>query len=159
VGAVSKEALKLLEAYEYPGNVRELNNILHRAILLCEGDVLESMHLPEEIQALRLNLSSKSPHPPAMLDKIPGGFEPLSWNLDEETKRIKDFVEQAMIQRALEETNGNKERAASLLGIRRSTLYNKIKQMPGLAGVASASAEEPAGENPAEQDDERLDET
>jgi DNA-binding NtrC family response regulator len=57
VGGISDEAIRILNAYEYPGNVRELENIMERAITLANGRSIEPRHLPLDLQQLALRCS------------------------------------------------------------------------------------------------------
>jgi DNA-binding NtrC family response regulator len=101
---VSEEALGTLMAYDWPGNVRELRNVLERALLLTRGDALEARHL-------RFAFTS-----PAS-----GG------DATEDAKMSLEEVERRHIARVLEAEEGNVERTAKVLGISRSSLYQKIK--------------------------------
>ena len=101
VSTISKEAMLALLKYHWPGNIRELQNIIKRATLLSESDTLTLPSLPEEIRK--------------------------SENKDE-VVGLKNKSEKSAIQDALHLANGNKSRAAELLGMARKTLYNKINQ-------------------------------
>lgn len=100
---LSNSALQLLQSYNWPGNIRELRNVIERAFLLAidEPEILP-IHLPEELQNANRSVSSSS------------------------IKNLKD-VEKQMIEQALKESKSLTE-AAKKLGITRSTLYRKIKQ-------------------------------
>jgi two-component system response regulator HydG len=106
----SAAALELLERRPWPGNVRELQNTIERAALLCNGPVI----LPEH-----LGPSSGRSHGTA--DR-PGGADSLPL-----ADRSLRAMEAALIRRVLEECGGNRSRAAAVLGINRTTLYNKLK--------------------------------
>ncbi|MFC4739365.1 sigma-54-dependent transcriptional regulator [Flavobacterium ponti] len=101
VSTISKDAMLALLKYNWPGNIRELQNIIKRATLLSEGDTLTLLSLPEEIRKSENN------------DEIVG---------------LKNKSEKSAIQDALHLANGNKSRAAEILGMARKTLYNKINQ-------------------------------
>ena len=99
---LTREAIDDLEAWDYPGNVRELQNIIERAVALSQGNLLRSEDLPERMR--------KAP------PRVSGAAAPIDWegvNLDE----ILSRTEQEWLDRALKETDGNKTRAAQLLGI------------------------------------------
>ncbi|HNY25741.1 MAG TPA: sigma-54 dependent transcriptional regulator, partial [Candidatus Sumerlaeota bacterium] len=113
VRTFTPEALAMLQAYDYPGNVRELINILQRAVLLCDGEVIGSQHLPEEIQGAEF---------------VEDRFEPSSFDLKEEIRKAQEVVEQRLIRKALKQTDNNHKKAAELLGISRGSLYNKLQQ-------------------------------
>ncbi len=113
VRTFTPEALAMLQAYDYPGNVRELINILQRAVLLCDGDVIGQQHLPEEIRGSEF---------------VETLFEPSSFDLKDEIRKAQVVVEQRLIRKALKQTEGNHKKAAELLGISRGSLYNKLQQ-------------------------------
>jgi DNA-binding NtrC family response regulator len=102
---ISEDALKLLFDYDWPGNVRELENAIERAIVTCKGKGLAS----EDFGFLHLNSKGKQ-----------------SWQVppDLTLNEIEKEVILATIQRA----EGNIRKAAGLLGIDRSTLYDKLKK-------------------------------
>lgn len=112
VPVLTNETLEILKQYSWPGNLRELRNIIRRSVLLCEGKQITTIHLPEEIRKEKLNAS-----------KIEG-FSLLKTDL----KKVRQENEKEMILRVLEETKYNKSRTAAILNIDRKTLYNKIKQ-------------------------------
>ena len=97
------EAITLLQQYRWPGNTRELSNVLERAVLLAGEEALAPMHFPG------LDLSGMA--------RDPSG---LVMNLDK--------LEELAIRKALEKLSGDTKKAAGTLGISRATLYRKIKQ-------------------------------
>jgi two-component system response regulator AtoC len=107
--AVAPAAMSLFLKYRWPGNVRELENIIERAAVLCEADTIEPEHLPPDF---------------GKQDQAFGGSL-----LDRETslKRAQKILEKQMITRALEETGGNRTRAAKMLEISHPSLLSKIK--------------------------------
>jgi len=103
---ISDEVLNALMAYDFPGNVRELENIIERALALCEGNVFELRHLPPDIAAGgSLALRAESQAWPSLEDN-----------------------ERQYIYSVLEEVGGNKTRAAEILGIDRVSLWRKLKR-------------------------------
>lgn len=106
---ISKEALEHLKNYDWPGNVRQLENVIERAINLLDTELLiSSKHLPEKI------IKTKS----------------KKYNMD--TNGLKDVVdemEKEIIVSTLEKTKGNKNEAAKILGLSRAGLYKKIKRL------------------------------
>jgi DNA-binding NtrC family response regulator len=109
---VSPAAMELLQAYEYPGNVRELINILQRALLLCDGDRLEPQHLPPEVHGHVHDHDA----PP----------EEDGLNLKLALHKATRQIERRLIAKALEQANGNHKKAAEILGISRGSFYNKL---------------------------------
>jgi two-component system NtrC family response regulator len=101
--AISPEVVAALSAYDWPGNIRELANVIERAVLLCDGSTITESHLPAEILRARRD--------PA----IP----------DETTLR---GTERAMILRALQDHRWNQTRAAVALGITRDNLRYRIRK-------------------------------
>ena len=107
----SEQALRALLNYAFPGNVRELENIVERAVVTAGSDVL----LPEHLFAA----TSDTPAPVA-------GNAPDLWALP--FKEAVAALEKGLIQRALEETQGNRSEAAKRLGINRRLLYSKLEE-------------------------------
>jgi two-component system response regulator AtoC len=110
---ISEEALALLKSYSWPGNIRELRNVIERALVLCDGSQIGLEHLPAEISRLA------SPGPLPVADASAG-----SLSLKE---RVAQF-ESALIKRALEESGGNQTEAARKLGISRDELRYRLKR-------------------------------
>jgi DNA-binding NtrC family response regulator len=106
----SRSALRQLHAYDWPGNVRELRNLCERLVILCGGREIQPENLPQEI---RQPLSSKTQG---------NGF-----NLPPEGVRL-DELEVTLIRQALVQTEGNRSRAARLLGLTRDTFLYRLKK-------------------------------
>jgi len=106
IRAISREAMTLLENYAFPGNVRELENILERAVALCQGEVIQARDLPPDLTEVELYSYQR-----------PGG--PLL-NLEE--------LERDYIRHILQLTGGVRSRAAKILGIDRASLWRKMKK-------------------------------
>ena len=106
VNAIDPKAMKLLLAHDYPGNIRELENIIEHAFVLCTDEILSFDHFPISLKkkyAAETYLGS-SPSP------------------------LQD-AERGAILHALQQTNFNRTRAASLLGIHKSTLFRKMRKL------------------------------
>jgi len=101
---VTNEVTAALLSYDYPGNIRELENIIEHCFVLCEGEVIEARHLPSSV---RPSLKSESAK-------------------DSEPTTIKQ-MEIILIKQALKRNKGNKTAAAKQLGIDKSTLFRKMK--------------------------------
>ena len=124
VEAISEEALGALKAYPWPGNIRELENLLERTMLFLDGNCIELEDLPTEVL-------EKAQSAPAS----GGGFSPIHLpapdspvGLKEAVKETTSILERQYITRALEETQGNVTQAAKLLQISRKSLQNKMKE-------------------------------
>jgi DNA-binding NtrC family response regulator len=111
IDRIAPDALAALQRYRWPGNVRELRNVVERAMVLGDGPELELDDLPPEL----LHAAPASA-PPAV---TPGTIRTLA------------ELEREAIGAALQATAGNKARAAALLGIDRTTLYRKLKDLGG----------------------------
>jgi nitrogen regulation protein NR(I) len=128
---MSPEAQAALSVYDYPGNIRELENIIERGVLLSQGPLLRLEDLPEELHrtpSLAAAAESSSP------DRI-----------KERMKSIKGQMEREMIVAALHETGGNVTLAAKQLGLSRKGLQLKMKayQIKREAGADQAEEENP----------------
>ena len=113
---LAPEAVAALTAYRWPGNIRELENVLARALALRSGQSITVQDLPPEVGKA------------VAVAPAPG----LS---DQEPTLPLEEVERRYIVRVLESTGGNKLKAAQILGIDRSTLHRKLKQMQGFAAL------------------------
>jgi len=121
-GGVDAETLETLRAYRWPGNVRELENLVERALILCGGKALEARHfsLPQSEPGDRVAATESGPPASPVL-------EPL--------QPAVDRLEAALIAAALEQSRGNKAKAAALLEISERSLWYKLKKLlPGQAG-------------------------
>ncbi len=106
VESISDDVMRLLQGYAFPGNVRELENLIERGVALAKGGVLETAHLPEDLKRMSLEVFRRD-----------GGRFP---SLDEQ--------ERAYIRWVLREVDGNRSRAAAILGIDRVSLWRKLKR-------------------------------
>ena len=125
----SSKALEILTRYPYPGNVRELKNIVEYATNVCPDGTIQLEHLPEYLKGLSLDMTA--PHLTAKLEskarEMAAPEERFMWGLADQ---ILDWrqMERRMISEALLQTRGNRTKAAMLLGWGRSTLWRKMKQ-------------------------------
>ena len=115
---LSPEAVEHLQSYRWPGNVRELQNCIERAVILADGDSILPRHL---------NLSFLEPAGP---EPPPGPWEQidLTGTLNEVTRRVVAEAEKRKIEMTLREADGNKGRAAELLGVTYKILMAKLKE-------------------------------
>ena len=114
---LSPEAVTELMAHNWPGNIRELQNALERAVILAEGDVLLPRHL------------SLSPVPKSGSSADPWDRIDLRGSLAEATARTVSEVERRKIQQALSDTGGDRGRAADLLQINYKALEAKLREL------------------------------
>ena len=125
---LSPQALDLLTAYPWPGNVRELENFMERVSILCENEEIQPADLPEKIlRAASLPPAESRPAAPG-----PGAFSwPRLEDLSSRGQGLKEFmdvIEERLLREALENSGGVKNQAAELLGIKRTTLIEKLKK-------------------------------
>ena len=104
ISCVADEVLASLLAYDYPGNIRELENIIEHCFVLCQGEVIEKKHLPTSVC------------PRSSVDKLKTS----------EIRTLKQ-TEQLLIIEALRRNKGNQTATAKELGINKSTLFRKLK--------------------------------
>lgn len=114
VKAFSDSCLKALQTYEWPGNIRELKNVIKRGVLLSEGEQMSVDVLPEEV--------IKGENSVAATQGMLADIDIESTDL----KSISEKAEKAAILKTLENTNYNKTKTAKILNIDRKTLYNKM---------------------------------
>ena len=114
---IAADAKDQLLAYGWPGNVRELRNAIERAVILADGGLIRSEHLP--VTSPRTAATSASGETPA-----PGPLPAGGINLE--------AIERSLVVRALDQARHNKTRAAKLLGLTRAQLYSRIEKY-GLA--------------------------
>ncbi len=128
VNNIDSTALSTLESYSWPGNLRELKNIIKRAVLLSQSDTITIDHLPKGLIS-----TDKSLINPIEVDKNQNEQSNESRsniNSSEITdlKYMQDLNEKELITRVLKENKYNKSKAAKQLNIDRTTLYQKIKK-------------------------------
>jgi two-component system, NtrC family, response regulator AtoC len=117
VTGIDAAAMAVLEAYHWPGNIRELENVIERVVLVKGKGIVGVTDLPHPV---------RSPRPPGAASKqsaMPGLPEDGT-----DLRAMLEAVEERMIGEALERTGGNKNRAAELLGLNRTTLVEKLRR-------------------------------
>ncbi|HEX8373412.1 MAG TPA: sigma-54 dependent transcriptional regulator [Chthoniobacterales bacterium] len=106
---LSAQAMEKISAFHWPGNVRQLRNAIEYAVVLAEGHAIEESHLPAEI-------------------RLPAGLQTRRKSTLSSVQSLIENEKQTIIK-ALAATQGNKKRAAEMLGIYRPTLYQKIRRL------------------------------
>ncbi len=116
--AIERDALQRLLTYPWPGNIRELRNVIRTALAICDGGVIRRIDLPREIrEAETIQTSSVVPDVRSMIAaKGPSGANPLQ------------VAERAALLSVIEDCHGNMTRVAMQLGMSRNTLYRRIKR-------------------------------
>jgi len=141
---ISQDALDLLVAHDWPGNVRQLENAVFRAMVLCEGSRLQPEHFPQiSAQVNGISIPEAPPSAPDYADARPDDDNEINAGADTSAEpaepwlalydgsghmRKLDDVESEMIERAIERYDGRMTEVARRLGIGRSTLYRKLKE-------------------------------
>lgn len=129
VREVSSEAMELLTAYQWPGNLRELQSVIKHAVVESTGPVILLEHLPESVRDLPRN------HVPGSVGTTKGGFDEeliefIRKRMDAGTESLYDDVlqrvERTLFTELLHRLEGNISRVATILGISRSTLRSKL---------------------------------
>lgn len=110
--SISPEAVRALQEYDWPGNIRELEDVVERAVLFCDGPELLVAHLPPQLRA------SPSVSPELSND-----------GLKQQVKAAVSKLERELIQKALDQTKGNVTHAARLLKLSRKGLQLKMKEL------------------------------
>jgi nitrogen regulation protein NR(I) len=129
VERLEDEAMQVLLAYHWPGNIRELENLMERSVLFADGPVILASSLPDSLQ-------ERGPGAPpiAALGPLGAMAAPSGASMKEIVRQAQAELERELIGRALEETGGNVTRAAKRLQISRKSLQIKMKEL-GLRGT------------------------
>jgi two-component system, NtrC family, response regulator AtoC len=128
---LSPEALRVLLSYPYPGNVRELRNIIEYAVNICREEIIDLDHLPSHIltEAAPSKDEDSLPAMPASESVPPPRQSPANFpqNLHGQAANWRDIERQNILD-ALVQSNGNRSEAAKKLAWGRTTLWRKIKE-------------------------------
>ncbi len=130
--SVSDEAMVQLWSYDWPGNVRELENLVERMVIMCDGKTIEASLLPPNVAR------ATSP-----ADEIPTTLDDQGLNLNALVRKL----EGRLINQALKQTGGNKQAAARLLGLKRTTFAAKLRR----CGVIAPSESDKSAESEVRQ--------
>ncbi|HEY6475256.1 MAG TPA: sigma-54 dependent transcriptional regulator [Polyangia bacterium] len=127
--AVTPEAIERLVAYQWPGNIRELENLMERTMLFCEGPEIGVSDLPPEVAGAPLSGAGSGASPSAGATGAEEAARPAPESLKEAVRAETERVERELIQRALDATAGNVTQAARKLKISRKSLQTKMKEL------------------------------
>jgi len=129
---LNPDVQRVLEAYPWPGNVRELENLAERLSILCDGDVVMLEDIPAKILSQVGDVAELPPPRPVVAVTQRTGFSwPTIADLREYNLNLKEFLETAeekLLVEALSLASGVKNQAAEILGIKRTTLIEKLKK-------------------------------
>ncbi|MFA4838533.1 MAG: sigma 54-interacting transcriptional regulator [Candidatus Neomarinimicrobiota bacterium] len=106
ISGITTEALSLLMAYDWPGNIRELENVIERSFILCNAGFIEIAHLPEELTARR-----------------------TAYSVSSDIRSAHNMLDAQSIHSALEHNDFNRVAAAKELGIHKTTLFRRMKKL------------------------------
>ncbi len=133
---IEPEALAAIEQHRWPGNIRELENVVERAVVLSDGDTITLKDLPDEMQTTaqpivvdssRTEISGTGEF--AHFERLAGGeAEVISISSESHTERVDNVSEKQQMATALQNASGNKAQAARALQMPRSTFYSKLKK-------------------------------
>jgi nitrogen regulation protein NR(I) len=160
--SIDPVAVERLVSYNWPGNIRELENVIERTMLFCEGPSIRAVDLPSEFTLVTTapapapSASAAEEPPPSRVSgsfslpalaagmSLPIGAEAVS-SLKEAVRVETERVERELIQRALDETGGNVTQAARKLKISRKSLQTKMKEL-GLRDKSDKDERDDKGE-------------
>lgn len=149
---VSPEAMELLKNYDWPGNIRELLNVITQAVALCDGSIIQEHHLPDKIVARKervtaaaVKLDDQVPPSGIMGTSLENAIETLVERIIDEVdvrrgvnlpiildnlKMAESRLAKGIIHKALRETMGDRQKASELLGITPRVLRYLLKERP-----------------------------
>jgi len=138
VGGLTPQALQLIERFSWPGNVRQLENTIFRAVVLCDGAALDVCDFPQIAAAMGVEtLARQNSFAPAAPGDAPtpagstrGYASPYNLSMTDANGHIRKFeeMESEIIKTAIARYEGHMSEVARRLGIGRSTLYRKLKE-------------------------------
>jgi sigma-54 dependent transcriptional regulator, acetoin dehydrogenase operon transcriptional activator AcoR len=135
--AIERDALQRLLAYPWPGNIRELRNVIRTALAICEGGVVRRIDLPREIREVEAYQSGAFENPEIRTSTASAAAQ---------SANPLQVAERAALVRVIENCHGNMTRVALQLGMSRNTLYRRIKRhgIPLAHGGVTPSPSRPA---------------
>ncbi|MGA8893615.1 MAG: sigma-54 dependent transcriptional regulator [Anaeromyxobacteraceae bacterium] len=133
VERVDEAAMEVLVGYGWPGNIRELENVMERSVLFADGPLVTVAQLPGTLR----ERTAGAAIPVAAVGAIGAIAAPSGASMKDIVRQAQSELERTLISRALEETDGNVTRAAKKLQISRKSLQVKMKEL-GLRGIDDA---------------------
>ncbi|UCG27690.1 MAG: sigma-54-dependent Fis family transcriptional regulator, partial [Bacteroidales bacterium] len=115
----SPEVIDALEGYYWPGNIRELKNVIERVAILCDAEIIEAKHLPKEI---------KEKHKESSEHDFPTSWEEFKKYKQHVKNEVVNQVEEQFLMDALQRAGGNVSKAAKLIGMQRTNLHSLLKK-------------------------------
>ncbi len=115
----SPEAIEILEKYRWPGNIRELKNIIERVAILCDSDIIKPKHLPKELSNLPKGYS---------VEELPGNWEDFKKYKQYAQNTVLSQVEKQFLIKALKLAEGNVSRAAKNVGMQRTNFHSLLRK-------------------------------
>ena len=134
---IDEEALALLVEYGWPGNIRELENLMERSVLFADGATIHASSLPDSLR----ETGQPPPSPIAAVGPLGAIAAPSGASMKEIVRQAQAELERELISRALDETGGNVTKAAKRLQISRKSLQVKMKEL-GLRDAENGAGED-----------------
>ncbi|MBL7110671.1 MAG: sigma-54-dependent Fis family transcriptional regulator [Bacteroidales bacterium] len=113
------ETIEILENYSWPGNIRELKNLVERVAILCDSETIEAKHLPKEIKNKYLNPS---------IGEVPATWEEFKSYKNQLKNDMISQIEMEFIRAALNDAGGNVSKAARKIGMQRTNFHSLLKK-------------------------------
>ena len=126
ISGISKDALQAMITYDWPGNIRELENAIERAVIIASGRQIELEDLPEAISKIALQKRDE-----IKVERAKAASEGRTTTFEITVPSSMEEIERQAIEATLDYTAGDKSHAARALGIGRKTLYRKLEQYNG----------------------------
>ena len=115
----SQEAIAILEKYHWPGNIRELKNLVERVAILCDSEIIEAKHLPGEIK----NVYNELP-----VSDFPSTWEEFKLYKQQAKDEVVGRIEKEFLVNAVKEAGGNISMAAKNIGMQRTNFHSLLKK-------------------------------
>jgi DNA-binding NtrC family response regulator len=155
VSGVDNACLEALKARPWPGNARELRNVIERAVIVCTGPLITVTDLPAGMSAMTPAAAQTAPRPPEASAPA-AAAQPAAPASDSSAPGLPvgqplREVERQLILKTLEMAGGNRVRAAEILGISAKTLYNKLGRYQAQSESEKSEPSEPSEPDPSDE--------